>query len=482
MRHKRTMWLRLGVSALVCGALLSAGALPLARRAALAQGENLLQNPGFEEPYIAINGDETLRVAHGWQPWHVPNEGGSSAINARPEYKPAPANRVRSGAAAQEYNTFFATHIGGVYQRVPVPPGTELRFSVYIYVWSSATFANPNVSEDPNQVIVNVGIDPNGGTDGESPNIVWSADAEFYDEYRELSVTATAQSAAVTVFVRTAPQGFVGTNNIYVDDAALVALGQAPPPTSAPPSPAPTQDFLVPTQEGTVTPLPATPTPAFSPTPTAPPSTATPTQPPLPDDYNDTVLYTVVAGDTLWGIAQRYGSSVSAIVKVNGISENDYLRIGQTLLVPVRQQYAPPPTFTPAPTQAPGTGGPLPPTPVGVGTHTVQGGETLFSIARRYNTTVAALAQLNNIVNPNLIYVGQQLRVPQPNAPAPTPQPAPQPAPAPPPSGPKTHVVQAGENLFRISLRYNVSVDALARANGIWNPNLIFVGQVLTIP
>ena len=44
------------------------------------------------------------------------------------------------------------------------------------------------------------------------------------------------------------------------------------------------------------------------------------------------------------------------------------------------------------------------------------------------------------------------------------------------------HVVAAGENLFRISLRYGVTLDALMRANGITNPNLIYVGQVLRIP
>jgi LysM repeat protein len=51
-----------------------------------------------------------------------------------------------------------------------------------------------------------------------------------------------------------------------------------------------------------------------------------------------------------------------------------------------------------------------------------------------------------------------------------------------PPTGTCTHTVQAGENLFRISLRYNTTVDAIAAANGIVNPQLILVGQVLTIP
>jgi LysM repeat protein len=55
-------------------------------------------------------------------------------------------------------------------------------------------------------------------------------------------------------------------------------------------------------------------------------------------------------------------------------------------------------------------------------------------------------------------------------------------APTVPPTGTCTHTVSAGENLFRISLQYNTTVNAIAQANGIVNPNLILVGQVLTIP
>jgi LysM repeat protein len=95
---------------------------------------------------------------------------------------------------------------------------------------------------------------------------------------------------------------------------------------------------------------------------------------------------------------------------------------------------------------------------------------------------VATLAQINRIVNPNLIFPGQVLTVPGAGGTQPTPAPQPQPTPAPPPSQPLRHVVQAGENLFRISLRYNVTLEALERANGIFNTNLIFPGQVLIIP
>jgi LysM repeat protein len=460
--------LRHGVSTLLIVTLAALG-LGLPGVEAFQSG-NLLQNPGFEGTYVAINGESSLQVAPNWQPWSL-SGGSSSAINARPEYKPAPANRIKSGSAAQEYNTFFATHTGGVYQRVPVSPNTELLFSIYIYVWSSGSFANPDVSEDPNHVILNVGIDPFGGTDGSSSNIVWSADAEYYDQYRQMSVTATSQSTAVTVFVRSAPTGFVGTSNIYLDDASLTVLGSAPatetPVPTAPPPPTFTPEFAQPTQEGTITPVPTPVVPVFTPTPV------------LPDDFNSTQLYTVAAGDTVWEIAQHFDSSSDAIIQVNGLNSVGLINIGQTLVIPVRVTYTQPPTFTPAP-PAPGTGTGGPTTTTGA--YTVASGDTLFTLAQRFNTTVATLAQINNIVNPNLIYPGQALIVTN-AAPAPTPVPPAQTAPAPVPVvSPGVHVVQSGENLFRIALRYNMTWDVLARANGLCFPFLVYPGQQLVIP
>ncbi|MBN1681351.1 MAG: LysM peptidoglycan-binding domain-containing protein [Anaerolineae bacterium] len=463
MRKQRFVTVRYIMTALLVCASVGLYLNASGRTVGAFQTGNLLQNPGFEEPFVAINGDTTLRVAASWQPWSLP-EGASSAINARPEYKPAPSNRIYSGNAAQEYNTFYATHTGGVYQRVPVTLNTELRFSVFVYVWSSAAFLQQqDVSEDPNDVKVRVGIDPKGGTDGTSPNIVWSSDSEFYDQWRELSVVATAQNTAVTVFVRSAPEGFVGTSNIYLDDAALLPLGEAPP-TATLPGPTNTPDIFVPTQEGTVTPVQATLTP------TPLPATATP-------DNTSTVVYTVQAGDTVSAIARRYNTTIDAIGKVNGLTNVGLIYVGQTLLIPVSSGgQTTPPTFTPVPTDA---GTENPPQP-GVGSYTIVSGDTLYGIAARFNTTAATLAQLNNIVNPNLIYPGQVISVPGAAQPAPAPAATPEPsAPAP---QPNTHVVQAGENLFRISLRYNVTVDALARANNIYNTNLIFPGQVLAIP
>lgn len=108
--------------------------------------------------------------------------------------------------------------------------------------------------------------------------------------------------------------------------------------------------------------------------------------------------------------------------------------------------------------------------------YTVQPGDTLNAIARRFNSSVAVIAQANNIVNPNLIYVGQRLIIPDATGgvPAPAPQPIPQPA--------GVYVVKPGDTLFRIAVMHGVTVPALAVANGLTNLNLIYVGQVLLIP
>lgn len=109
--------------------------------------------------------------------------------------------------------------------------------------------------------------------------------------------------------------------------------------------------------------------------------------------------------------------------------------------------------------------------------YTVRPGDTLAAIARRYGTTIQALAAANHIVNPNLIYVNQVLVIPSGSSPPP----AVTPVPAPPTPG-TTYVVQRGDTLFRISIRFGVPVQIIAQANGLTNINLIYVGQTLTIP
>lgn len=104
-------------------------------------------------------------------------------------------------------------------------------------------------------------------------------------------------------------------------------------------------------------------------------------------------------------------------------------------------------------------------------THVVQRGETLNVIARLYGTTTTALAQLNGIVNPNLIYAGQVLRIPDGSVATPTIDPA----------QPLTYRVQRGDTLFRIAVGNNTTVAELVRLNNLPNANFIYSGQVLII-
>jgi len=102
--------------------------------------------------------------------------------------------------------------------------------------------------------------------------------------------------------------------------------------------------------------------------------------------------YTVVEGDTLWGIARRFGTTVDALVEVNGISEAEFLRPGQVLRVP-------------------STGEGTPRRPVVASTYTVRKGDTLWAIALKTGVPVEQLAEANGIRGDRL-QIGQELVIP----------------------------------------------------------------------
>lgn len=95
--------------------------------------------------------------------------------------------------------------------------------------------------------------------------------------------------------------------------------------------------------------------------------------------------------------------------------------------------------------------------------YTVQKGDTLSGIAIRYNTTYQELARINNISNPNLIYAGQVIKVPNNEV------------------NVIEYIVQPGDNLSYIASRYGTTSQRLAQINNISNPNLIYPGQIIKI-
>ncbi len=130
------------------------------------------------------------------------------------------------------------------------------------------------------------------------------------------------------------------------------------------------------------------------------------------------LTYRVTWGDTLTNIAGRFGTSLSSILQANPqISNPNLIYVGQELEIPTEgTPPAPTPSATPPPTSVP--------TPSGSQTYIVQSGDTLSAIARRFNTTVSAIAQASGISNINYITVGQRLTIPG-DGPISTPPPPP---------------------------------------------------------
>ena len=148
--------------------------------------------------------------------------------------------------------------------------------------------------------------------------------------------------------------------------------------------------------------------------------------------------YTVQAGDTLYGIAKQFGVTVEEIKLENNLVSNN-ISVGQVLKIPTVSTTS---------------------------LYIVKKGDTLYSIASKYETTVSELMQLNNLKTP-LLSVGQQLKIPI--------------------QGDITnedyfiYTVKAGDNLYSIAKRYDVTVESIQTLNNL-NSTLLSIGQQLKIP
>ena len=162
----------------------------------------------------------------------------------------------------------------------------------------------------------------------------------------------------------------------------------------------------------------------------------------------------VVSGDTLRKIADRCDTTVSALRRANPeIGSGNLIYPGQVLLLPG--------------TILGSDGGYL--------IYIVARGDTLKSLASRFGSTVESIMASNpSITNANVIYEGQRLTIySEPSTPPTTPPPA---------SG-QTYYAIKGDTLRKIAAKFNTTVDAILKLNPqITNPNIIYVGQAITIP
>lgn len=353
--------------------------VPTPTPVSVALGQNLLTDGGFEGPlyipcslndlipwrHISCDGldlDErlpdgrrkyrmwnTVQVPIGWKGWWLtPNNDHA----ARDYYTNHPANcyedapegcvawhnpefrdtkgivlgpsRIRSGTNSVKYFTLWSAHEAGLLQTVAVPAGTTVRFGVYMQAWSSDNdpreeFPNTYLSAGQTSMHMKVGIDPYGGDDPWSPNIVWSTEHDSYDKWGYYEVRAVAQADKVTVFTHSMPEKGLKHNDVYVDDAELVAIDGA---TAFSPPAAPEQPAAAPS-------APSVPNVSAA---------AAPTALPRP---NGALVHIVQAGDTVFGLSLKYGVPMDQIFQLNGLTKDSYLLIGQELIIAGGQPTAP---------------------------------------------------------------------------------------------------------------------------------------------
>jgi peptidoglycan DL-endopeptidase LytF len=184
---------------------------------------------------------------------------------------------------------------------------------------------------------------------------------------------------------------------------------------------------------------------------------------PSSSQKTETSTYTVIAGDTLSGIAKRFGTTVEAIRASNSLP-SDFLRIGQTLTLPSNTTTK----STPDPTAAVTNQVPT--------SYTVVAGDSLSVIAKRYGITVEALRSANNLTS-DLLRIGQTLSLPTNDSINPTTDttvPVPN-------QVPTNYTVVAGDSLSVIAKRYGTTVEALRSENNLLS-DLLRIGQTLTLP
>ena len=177
-------------------------------------------------------------------------------------------------------------------------------------------------------------------------------------------------------------------------------------------------------------------------------------------------VHVVAGGENLSTIARRYGMTMQELAAYNGIVNPNLVFVGQKIQIPSSG-------YTPQ-TLAPAQSNVL---PGDAGYHTVARGQTLSEVARLYGMTTGDLMRLNSISNANMIWIGQQLRVTaRVDAVTVNAVNAPKPAVA-----DDIYVVQAGDTLAEIAARHDTTVQLLLAANGLPNPNFVWVGQQLRV-
>ena len=189
------------------------------------------------------------------------------------------------------------------------------------------------------------------------------------------------------------------------------------------------------------------------------------------------VTYTVQPGNTLSGIAYKYGVTVSQLQEWNNISNPNVLSVGQTLKIYTNTSSNS--SSSSNSTTKPTSSSSNKTSSSSYTTYTVQSGNTLSGIAYKYGVTVSQLQEWNNISNPNILSVGQTLKIytntssnssSSSNSTINSSN-----------SSYTTYTVESGDTLDSIAFDYGVTISQLEQWNNISNPNVLSVGEILKI-
>lgn len=260
---------------------------------------NLVVNGSLERPYYG-QGSATRTAPQGWNIWV-----GAGAPEAFPHTDQL---QVLDGEVSWNVKQGFTAFTAAGYQRVGgLSAGDVLRLTAYGWVYtcnntetSCVIEAVPYRQSDTSAgAALKVGIDPTGGTNPNSADVEWSATAAPYDQWAEMSVTATAAGEAVTVFLHMTQSNGLALNNVYWDNVSLVRTDESPSE--------PEQQFA-------------------------------PFVVPQSVRSDGSIVHVVQAGDTLSSIAyaySEYGVTIEQIAELNeGINPNTrFLQLGQEITI-----------------------------------------------------------------------------------------------------------------------------------------------------
>jgi LysM repeat protein len=196
--------------------------------------------------------------------------------------------------------------------------------------------------------------------------------------------------------------------------------------------------------------------------------------------------YKVRSGDTVSGIAGKYGLSTASVLALNGLSWKSLIFPGQVLKLTKTTTTTTAPASTPtAPAQTTAT------TTASTGTtkYTIKAGDTVTTIAKKFGVTVTAVLAANDLKVTSIIYTGRTLIIPSPSSSSTATPPATQPASTPTApaqttttTGTTKYTIKAGDTVTAIAKKFGVTVAALLAANNLETSSIIYTGHTLIIP